>query len=264
MTSQAVTVEMDGRVARLRLDSPHTGNAFDPELARALRAATTRIAESADVGVVVLTAAGAHFCVGGDLRYMDAQGEQLEAALFALASDVHVAIEALASIDAPVVAVVEGTAAGAGFGLVCACDLVVAGPSARFLTAYTAVGLSPDAGVSWTLPRIVGTRRAAELLLTNRALDAKTAFELGIVTHLAEQGTLEETVEGLVESLAAGSTNAYGVVKDLLLGASRRTLHDQLGLEARQISRLAASSEGRRRIEAFVRRPKRAAGDRTS
>ena len=164
----------------------------------------------------------------------------------------HAAISLFARTDAPVIAAVQGAAAGAGMSLVCACDLVVAGESARFAMAYTRAGLSPDGSGTWFLPRLVGRQRALELMLTNRMLSAQEALEWGIVTRVVPDAEVEAAARKLAGELAAGPTRAYGLVKRLVLSSASESLETQMELEAAGIADSAASADGREGIAAFL------------
>ena len=252
MPDSLVLLTVADRVARITLNRPAAGNALNADLAAQLRARAAQVAERADVGVVVLDAAGPMFCVGGDLGWMAEQGDDVGAALHALATDLHAALESLCGMDAPVVAAVGGVAAGAGMSLVCAADLAIASTAAKLTMAYTAAGLSPDGGSTWFLPRIVGQRRAAELMLTNRRLTAQEACELGILTRVVDADALGDEVDALARSLADGPAGAYGATKRLLAGSGSSTLPDQLAAEADAISELGAAADGREGVAAFL------------
>ncbi len=172
----AVTLRVRDRVAYLTLNSPKTGNALDPGLTHAFRDAAESLEGRDDIGAVVLTGAGKNFCVGGDLRFMHDAGDDVADAVFGLASTMHAGIEALASLDAPVICAVRGAAAGGGMSIAISADLVLASETAHFTVAYTAIGFSTDGGASWTLPRLVGLRRAMELALLNERLSAAQAL----------------------------------------------------------------------------------------
>src|SRR3954466_15245321 len=177
----SVDIDVRDRIARITLNRPDVGNALDLELATALHQAAKGL-QGSDVGAVILTGAGKAFCVGGDLHYMRGADEVGDAVL-RLATQFHAAIEALAALDAPVISAVRGAAAGGGMSLAIAADIVLAAESARFTMAYTAIGFPPDGGSSWTLPRLVGQRRATELMLLNPRLDAATAHHPGLSTR---------------------------------------------------------------------------------
>ena len=246
----SVDVQVSDRIARLTLNSPDTGNALNLELATALAQAAQGLRGS-DVGAVILTGAGKAFCVGGDLNYMRESGEVGDAVL-RLATQFHAGLEALAALDAPVITAVRGAAAGGGMSLAIAGDIVLAADSARFTMAYTAIGFSPDGGSSWTLPRLVGLRRATELMLLNERLDAARAHELGLVTRVVTDDALDSTAGELARRLADGPTAAHGAVKRLLRESATREFSAQLGEEARTIAALAAGSDGREGVAAFL------------
>jgi 2-(1,2-epoxy-1,2-dihydrophenyl)acetyl-CoA isomerase len=169
---------MRDRIAFLTLTRPDAANTMNLQFGREFLAAAFAI-EAARYARVVLTGAGKNFCFGGDLKGMVASGGDVPAYLSELTTNLHAGMALLARLDAPVIAAVNGTAAGAGLGLVLAADLAVAARSAKFVPAYTAVGLTPDAACTFLLPRAVGYKRAMELFLTNRALDAEQASGLG-------------------------------------------------------------------------------------
>lgn len=259
MSSDSSLVRLDvsdAGVAHLVLASPGTGNAYSADMARDLRAAVEELARRDDLRVVVLAAEGKAFCVGGDLAWMAAADDR-RASLRWLAGEAHASLLVLLGLDAPLVAKVQGVAAGIGMSFVGAADIAIAGQGATFTVAYTGVGLSPDGGASWILPRLVGQRRAAELMLTNRRVTAAEALAYGFLTEVVPDGELDATVEGLAGRLAAGPTRAYGAVKRLLREGATATLADQLDAEAESIADLAASPTGVEGVDAFLakRRP---------
>lgn len=160
-------------------------------------------------------------------------------------------------MDAVLVTAVNGAAAGAGFSLAVAGDLVLAAESASFTMAYTKVGLSPDGSASYHLPRLVGLRRAQELMLTNRTLSAAQALDWGLVTDVVADTELGDRATALAEQLAGGSAPSHGAVKALLLASSKNGLEEQMELEGRTIARRADSADGREGVDAFLakRRP---------
>jgi 2-(1,2-epoxy-1,2-dihydrophenyl)acetyl-CoA isomerase len=164
----------------------------------------------------------------------------------------HAGIEALASLDAPVISAVRGAAAGGGMSIAIAADLVLAAESASFTVAYTAIGFSTDGGASWTLPRLVGQRRAMELALLNERLTAARALELGIVTRVVPDDSLEAEAEALARKLANGPVGAHAAVKRLLRASSTATFSGQLAEEAHTIAGLAAAPDGREGVLAFL------------
>jgi 2-(1,2-epoxy-1,2-dihydrophenyl)acetyl-CoA isomerase len=255
MLTQAISMTVDHGIARLKLARPDAGNALNETVIAQLLAHAEALAVRDDVRVVVLSGEGRDFCVGGDLAYF-AGIDDIEPEILRLAIDFHAAIEALRGLGAPLIAGVQGAAAGGGLSLVCACDLVLAGESARFTMAYTAAGLSPDGGASWFLPRIVGLRLATEMLLTNRVLSAAEAEAAGIVSTVVPDDALDAEVEALADRLRAGATGALASVKRLLQASATAALGEQLEAEARAIAANAARPDGREGVAAFLaRRP---------
>jgi 2-(1,2-epoxy-1,2-dihydrophenyl)acetyl-CoA isomerase len=257
-----MTVEIDvrERIARITLNRPEVGNALDLELARALREAAEGLRGS-DVGAVILSGAGRSFCVGGDLNYMR-EADEIRDAVLRLATQLHSAQEALATLDAPVISAVRGAAAGGGMSLAISCDIVLAAESARFTMAYTAIGFPPDGGSSWMLPRLVGLRRAAELMLLNERLEAAAARELGLVTRVVADDALDDEATALARRLADGPTHAHGAVKRLLRESATRGYAEQMAEEARTIAVLAAAPDGREGVAAFLEKRAPAFGGR--
>ncbi|MHB8692942.1 MAG: enoyl-CoA hydratase/isomerase family protein [Solirubrobacteraceae bacterium] len=256
-TEQAVKLDVSAGIARLTLNRPDAGNAINGALCAELRQQAESLERRDDVRVVVLTGEGPRFCVGGDLSYFE-KLDDIEAAIYDLATDFHAGIAALRRLDAPVIAGVQGSAAGGGLSLVCSCDLAIGTESSKYTMAYTAAGLSIDGGASWFLPRIVGWRTATELMLTNRMLSAAEAQELGIINRVvASDDELHAEVDALATKLAAGATGAFGTVKRLLEASTINSLEQQLDAEARAIAANAASPDGREGVGAFLakRRP---------
>ena len=191
------------------------------------------------------------FCFGGDLKGMVASGGDLCAYLGELTTALHAGLALLMRMDAPVIVAVKGSAAGAGLGLVLAADLAIAGRSAKFTPAYTGVGLTPDAGCTFLLPRAVGYKRAMELLLTNRVLSAEEALDWGLVNQVVDDELVDGTAAALAARLAGGPSAAFGGVKRLLAEAEPG-LETHLGRESRSIAARGASVEGREGIAAFL------------
>ena len=183
MTDTNLRFDLSDHVARITLDRPDA-NALDLDLARHLMRAAMRCDQDRDVRCVLLTGTGRFFCAGGDLRAMSAFGDELPAGLKEMTVYLHAAVSHFVRMRAPLVVAVNGAAAGAGMSLAAVGDLVLAAESATFTMAYTAAGLVPDGGSTWSLPRLIGLRRTQELMLTNRRLTAQEALEWGLVTRV--------------------------------------------------------------------------------
>jgi 2-(1,2-epoxy-1,2-dihydrophenyl)acetyl-CoA isomerase len=253
MPSDVIELSVDGGVATLTLTRPDAGNAIDWSFVSQLRAHAESLHGREDVRVVVLRSTGRNFCVGGDLQHFSGL-DQIEPEMLALATEFHAGIHALRELDAPLVAGVQGAAAGGGLALACACDIVLAAESSRFTMAYTGAGLSPDGGSSWFLPRIVGWRRATELILTNRVLSAGDAAAAGLVTTVVADHALGAELDAAAARLAAGPTRAFGSVKRLLRASATASLQEQLDAEGREVAANAAGPEGREGVSAFLAR----------
>jgi 2-(1,2-epoxy-1,2-dihydrophenyl)acetyl-CoA isomerase len=242
-----VTVSRQGPVLRCVVTSPARG-ALDFDAVREVTAMLR--APEPDVGAVLLAGDGPHFCVGADVGELAASAGE---AVQALAGDLHELVRALVEVPVPVVAAVRGWAAGAGMSLALAADIAIAGVSTRLRPAYPAIGLSPDGGLTWTLPRIVGAARARHILLTDRVIDADEALALGLVAAVVADDDVAGEAEALARRLAEGPVRALGRTKSLV--RADRTLSDQLDAEAAAIAESVAD-EGREGIAAFrERRP---------
>jgi len=249
-----IRYEIRDRVGFLHFNRPEAANTIDLEFARAYLAAAIAL-DDPGVGAIVVTGEGKNFCFGGDLKGMVAKDADISGYLAELTTLLHAGIAHLAAQGAPVIAAVNGTAAGAGFGLVLAADLALAARSAKFVSAYTGVALTPDAGCTFLLPRAVGSKRAAELFLTNRVIDAEQALAWGIVNEVVDDDRLLEAATSLATRLAAGPRGAHAAIKRLIAD-SLPGFEAQLARESRSISARGASEEGREGIAAFLAKRK--------
>ena len=253
--TETVLVDIRGEVAVVTLNRPETANTLDLGMGRDLLTAALRCEADPAVRAVVLTGAGKAFCFGGDLRGMTGSGTPIEPYLKELTTHLHAAIARFMRMDAPVIAAVNGTTAGAGVGLVAMADLAIMAAGAKISLAYTGVGLTPDGGTSFLLPRAVGAQRAMELILTNRALTAAEALEWGLVNQVAPDSEVLDTALALAGKLAAGPKGAFGRSKRLAV-AALGALESQLTLESETIAAQAATAEGREGITAFLEKRK--------
>jgi len=253
MSTQPVrVVRHPDRVVELRLEDPGRGNALDLPTAEALRDATADVAADPG-GAVLLRAAGATFCVGGDLRAFAGRGEETGAYVHAVATAAHAAVRTLYELPVPVVTAVRGAAAGGGIGLALVGDIVLAARSARFRLAYTAMGLTPDCGATWLLPLLVGPRLATDLVLTNRVLTGGEAERLGLVSRAVEDDEVDEAAYRTAAELAGGAGEALRAAKRLLRDkGAGEGLGRHLEEEARLIAGLAGSDEAQARMTSFL------------
>lgn len=246
----------DQGVAHITLNRPDAANGLDMAMARELLQLSIECRADPGVRAVLLDANGRMFCAGGDLKSFVTHQERLQAYVKELTTYLHAAIANFARMRAPLIAAVQGPAAGAGFSLACCADLVLAARSAKFTMAYTGAGLVPDGSSSFFLPRIVGLRRAQELMLSNRRLSAEEALDWGIVTRVVDDEALAAEAGELARQIAAGPTGAFAAVKKLLADTFEHSLEAQMEQESMAIAEAAISADGLEGVAAFfARRP---------
>jgi 2-(1,2-epoxy-1,2-dihydrophenyl)acetyl-CoA isomerase len=245
-------VARTGRVLRCAVSDAARHGSLDFDAVCAVTAALRTLEPG--VGAVLLAGEGPHFCTGADVGALAATGaaEDPRSAVRELAEELHELVRALVEVPVPVVAAVRGWAAGAGMSLVLAADIAVAGVSTRLRPAYPAIGLTPDGGLSWTLPRAVGAARARHILLTDRVLDADEALALGLVATVVPDDDVAAEADGLAQRLADGPTRALGRTKRLVRAEGDLDAH--LDAEADAIAESVADAEGREGVAAFRER----------
>ncbi|WP_340316712.1 enoyl-CoA hydratase/isomerase family protein [Rhizorhabdus argentea] len=256
MSDSPILFERDGAIAKVTLNRPDAGNAIDLPLGRALLEAAIQCDSDAAIRCVVLTGAGRMFCAGGDISVMASSGDKVSAVISELAGTLHMAMSRFARMNKPLVVLVNGPAAGGGLGLSLCGDIVLAARSAKFSAAYGALGVSPDGGLTWLLPRLVGLRKAQEIIISNRRIDAEEAEAIGMITRVVDDQALAEEGAGVAASLARSATRSIGTSRALLLAAFDNGLEAQMEFEARGIAANIAGPEGREGVAAFLARRK--------
>jgi 2-(1,2-epoxy-1,2-dihydrophenyl)acetyl-CoA isomerase len=250
--SESVLYDLTDGVATITLNRPDAMNSLTVEMKVALRTAVHQAAGDAAVRAVILTGSGRAFCAGQDLRE-HADNLAADRGLDGTVREhYNPIVRAIAGMPKPVIAAVNGVAAGAGASLTFACDLRVASEKASFATAFTKIGLAPDSGMSWTLPRLVGQARAAELLLLAEPVKADEALRLGLVHQVVPADELNATVRALAGRLATGPTAAYGAVKEALEYAATHDLAAALEKEAELQDRCASTADHQGATTAFI------------
>lgn len=248
-----IELSVDDGLAILRVNRPEARNAIHAVLAHDILEAALRLAETSGLRAVVLLGAGPVFSVGGDLEaFADTPAAELPSLLQSMTTPYHDALRILSELAIPVVCAVQGAAAGGGLGLLHVADIVIAAEGTKFATGFGRLGLSGDGGSSWFLPRLVGPRRAAELYLNNRVLEAKEAVEWGLVNAVVPADELEARAMAVAKRLAAGPTVAFGEIRALLRRAWTSTLADQLVEETAALARTAATADAPAAIASFV------------
>lgn len=251
--SDELTYELRDNVAWLTLNRPMVFNAMNGAMTMALCEAANRCSTDPVVRAVVITGAGAPaFCAGGDVGSFLENKDRIGPLVQEMTMYLHSAISRFAWMRAPVIASVNGVAAGAGLSIAAFADLAVAADTASFTSAYTRIGFTPDGSSSYFLSCILGHRRAMELYLTNRVLTAEEALDWGLGNRVVPAAELGAETEALARQLAQGPTVAYGGVKKLLQMAGQDSLEGQMERETRQIVETAQSADGREGVAAFV------------
>ncbi len=244
-------------IAHVTLNRPDVSNGMNVELLKALCDAIMVCHGEPSVRAVLLTGEGKNFCAGGDVHTFASKGEKLPDYIRQATAYLQNAVASMIRLEAPVIAAVHGFAAGGGgFGLVCASDMVVAGASAKFLAGATRVGMAPDAGVSVTLPRLVGLRKATAILLTNPVITAAEALELGIINRVVPDAELADVSLALARELAGGAPKALAATKRLLWSGIGTSVEQCLPEEARTVSELAGTGDAREGLAAVIERRK--------
>src|SRR5690606_13543774 len=215
-------------IASIRFNRPHVLNALDEAMGAALRSAVETAARDERVRVVVMSGEGRGFMAGGDVGRFHAAGAEAPARLRQLSEPIHDAVLRLAEMTKPVVASLHGPVAGAGLSIALLAELAIAADDAQFTLAYARIGTSPDGSATWSLPRVVGLRKALELALLADTIDAAEALRLNLVNRVVPRERLEAETEALATRLAAGPALAYGRIKRLMRTSLDRDLPAQL------------------------------------
>lgn len=260
--ADAILLTRDGTVATLTLNRPGALNVLDVAMMDALVAHVTALAADTTLRVVVLKGAGRHFMAGGDLKTFASRlaGDPAhrQADFQQIVERLHAAIELLQRMPHPVIGALQGAVAGFGLSLAAACDLCIAADNAYFSSAYRQIGLTPDGGGTWALPRIVGLRKALEIYLLSERFDAHEAQRIGLVNRVVDAAALDATVRDIAQSIATGPALALRNVKRLLRESFGHTLAEQLRAEADSFGQCAATTDFAEGIQAFFeKRPPR-------
>jgi 2-(1,2-epoxy-1,2-dihydrophenyl)acetyl-CoA isomerase len=240
-------------VRTLTLNRPEAFNSLTVQLKEELRDVLSKTAADPAVRAVVLTGAGKAFCAGQDLKEHVAALRADDPAPFRTVEEhYNPIVRAITGMPKPVIAAVNGMAAGAGASFAYACDLRVAARSAKFLMAFATIGLTADSGASWTLPRLIGYGRAMELMLLAKPVPAEQALAIGMVTEVIDDGAALSSAQELAARMAAGPTTGYGKIKEALLAAAGAGLEQALTTEGEGQTLLGATEDHREAVDAFL------------
>ncbi|HEY2776034.1 MAG TPA: enoyl-CoA hydratase-related protein [Candidatus Binatia bacterium] len=250
MSYQRLRFDVSDGLAEITLCRPDAANAIDVVLAGELAEVSLQCSEDAAIRAVLLRAEGPIFCGGGDVASFRG-ADDFPVLLRRITQGLHVAVSRFARMNAPLVAAVAGTAAGAGMSLACSCDLVIASDNARFTMAYTRIGLVPDGSSTWFLPRRIGLGRARDLMLRNRVLTAADALAWGVIDEVVPAADLDAHARRIARDLAAGPTLAFGETKRLLAQTFDNGLETQMEMEAIGICAMGGTEDSREGVRAF-------------
>jgi 2-(1,2-epoxy-1,2-dihydrophenyl)acetyl-CoA isomerase len=252
-----MTFDIRDNVAWIVFNRPDALNAINRKAVEEFCDIVNRCTVDRSIRAVVLTGAGDRaFCAGGDVAEFAQSGDKIEMLVREMTAVLHVGISRLAWLHAPVIAAVNGVAAGAGLSFVACCDLAIAADHAKFTSAYTRIGLTPDGSSTFFLNRLLGRRRVMELYITNRVLSAQEALDWGLVNRVVPGADLMGEVKILAAQLASGPTRAYGGIKKLVMMSPNDTLESQMERETRVIAEMSTTKDAREGISAFVAKRK--------
>lgn len=250
---QTILVDRDDRLAVVTLNRPEKLNAFGGTMREDLLSALETIASDASVRAVIITGSGRAFCAGGDVaRMAEMQASDDRESFRSLLEAGAKIVTRVRSMPQIVIAAVNGVAAGAGCNLALACDVRVSAEEATFSQAFVKIGLHPDWGGTWSLPRLVGASRAIEILATGRAVSANEALQIGLVDRVVRAESLLEEARSLAATIASGPSGAIADIKRAVWASLGNGLSDQLALETTNQMRAFSSRNGREGVAAFV------------
>lgn len=252
MSGDGIALAVGDGIARITLDRPEAGNAITLPMARALLAAAIRCESDPAIRCILITGSGRLFCAGGDVQLIAGAGERRGEVLSELIATFHAAVQRLARASKPLVTLVNGPAAGAGFSLALLGDVVIGARSAHFTAAYGAIGLTPDGGLSWLLPRLVGLRKAQDIILGNRRIKAEEAEAIGIVTRIVEDEALADEGLRVAKAFADGPVEALCAARALLYDSFEAGFETQLDRELRSMAAAGASGESEEGLAALL------------
>ncbi|HVE24288.1 MAG TPA: enoyl-CoA hydratase-related protein [Sporichthya sp.] len=251
---RTMTLDITDGLATVTLTRPELGNAWDVAMTDDILELATRLSREPGLRCVLLRAEGA-FTVGGNIDFLGPQNAAERAStLHRMIGDYHAALERLASLDAPLVAAVGGSAGGGGLGLVCAADIAIAADDAAFALGYAALGMTSDGANTWYLPRLIGLRRAQQMFLLNKRLTAAEALEWGLVTEVVPAGEVDARAAAVAAKIAAGPTRAFAAMRRLLRNSYDSSLRDQLAAELREVDEIARTDDIGEGMSAFAAR----------
>ena len=253
MDLETINFKIENEIAYIELNRPKQYNSLNQTMADDLFKVSLECDDNPKIRSVLMTGSGEDaFCAGGDVNSFYKYGNKTSSHLKEVTTTLHGAISRLSRMNAPLIVAVNGVAAGAGFSFVGFADIAIASTNATFVSAYSKIGLTPDGSSTYFLPRIIGTRRYTELILTNRVLSANEALDWGLINKVVDFKDLKDEANNLAKKLASGPTLVFGKLKNLVNNSFLDSLEGQMEYEARMISDSAKTKDGMNGIDAFV------------
>lgn len=249
--NESVKLEITDRIAKVILNKPQTYNSFDLEMITLFANIIVSLAVNKAVGGIMITGAGKAFCAGGDLNWAQSFKDGSRAAFHELSSRFHQSILEIRRMNKPVIAAINGIAAGGGFSLALACDFRVMAKSATLRQGFTSNGLSIDGGGTFSLPRMVGLPRALEIAAFDKPISSEQALSWGLITRIAEDGKAVEETENMIREILNGSLFSFGWSKQLMTDSFHSSFEAQLQRERRGLASCAAHADGQEGLRAF-------------
>ncbi|SCA62804.1 Uncharacterized protein SCG7109_AD_00410 [Chlamydiales bacterium SCGC AG-110-M15] len=252
LLNESVKFMKQQEIATISFNRPESYNAFNREMAEVLREITDSLLEDGDVRVILLQGEGKAFMSGGDIHFFHERLESMKDESQEMIDLLNSIILNLQKMKVPVLAKVHGAVAGVGMSFMLATDLVVSTENCKITTAYSKLGITPDGGLSYFLPRLVGKKKAAELLLLSDAIDGIKAQKLGLVNWVFSEDKLEEETQKVLQKLSRGPSFAYSELRNLLYSSDSCTLEEQLDLERKSFQACTQTDDFHRAVKAFV------------
>jgi 2-(1,2-epoxy-1,2-dihydrophenyl)acetyl-CoA isomerase len=256
LMNDPILTQRHGMILEITFNRPDVYNALNLDMMKMLGEALSSAAADHSIKGLVLSGKGAAFCAGGDLKWISQQTENAGSVLYRLAPQFHLSIAEIRRMNKPVVAAINGIAAGGGFSLALACDFRIMGQAAILRQAYTSSGLSIDGGGSFALPRLVGLARAMEIMAFDQPISSAQALEWGLVTRVVPEDQVLPQALAMLETLTTTALHSFAWSKKLMTDSFNNTLETQLELERQGISDCAAHPDGQEGIRAFVEKRK--------
>lgn len=253
---ETLELTVENRVGTIILNRPNAMNALNDIMATELLEAIQAFERDTQIDVIMLRGSGSLFMAGGDVGYFYKNLDTLSAEVEGIINTVHQFIEAIVNSPKPVVAAVHGSVAGIGMSFMLACDLVMAAEGTKFTTAYSKIGITPDGGSTYFLPRIVGPKKAKELIMLSTLLDTDQAKDMGLINFVVPAAHLTDEAARLAQKLTKGPRLAYAKVKALVNQSMENDLTAQLNLEKQSFKDSTATKDFKEGVTAFVKKQK--------